>query len=107
MPLESYAPITRAYWYPVLSRTPNRAGVAPIGEQDTDQTFDDWRPGYQESGNELSLALLAGYQFGIRREGSSIQMRTAFTVFKQNINLIIAGIKGPIRKIKKPVGILS
>jgi hypothetical protein len=37
-------------------------------------TSEDWRSGYQDSGNELSIyiALIAGYQIGIRRGASSI-----------------------------------
>jgi hypothetical protein len=50
----------------------NSALGAPIGEQDTNKSSDDWHLGYQ--GNELSIyiVLLAGYQIGIRGGASSI-----------------------------------
>jgi hypothetical protein len=47
---------------------------APIGAQDTNLSSEDWRSGYQDSGNELIIyiALITGYQIGIRRGASSI-----------------------------------
>jgi hypothetical protein len=49
---------------------------APIGSQDTDQSSEHWRSGYQDSGTELCIyiAIIAGYryQIGIRRGARSI-----------------------------------
>jgi hypothetical protein len=44
-------------------------------------------------------------QIGIRRGGTSFKTRTGF--IKQNENGKIPEVKGPIRKILKPVAILS
>jgi hypothetical protein len=40
----------------------------PIGAQDTNQSSEDWRSGYQDTGSELSIyiALIAIFQLGIR-----------------------------------------
>jgi hypothetical protein len=71
-------------------RAQNGAVGAPIGAQDINQSSDDWRPGYQESGNELSiyiaheLSIYRTFQFGIRRGASSTKMKTGFV--NQNIN---------------------
>jgi hypothetical protein len=52
----------------------------PIGVQDSNQLSDNWRPGNQESGNELSkyMKLLTGYQIGILRGAKSVQLRPRF-----------------------------
>jgi hypothetical protein len=47
---------------------------APIGAQDTNQSSEDWRSGYQDSENEISMhiAHISGYHNGIRRGARSI-----------------------------------
>jgi hypothetical protein len=46
----------------------------PIGAQETNQYSEDWRSGYQDSSNKLSIyiALIPGYQIGIRQGAGSI-----------------------------------
>jgi hypothetical protein len=75
IPLASCAPITEDYWYTVHERSHSeRAVETPIGAQGTIQSSEDWHSGYQDSGNELSIyiALIAGYQIGIRQGARSI-----------------------------------
>jgi hypothetical protein len=65
--MESCAPMTGLYWYPVSSNSIRNmlfsAEDIPIGAQDSNQMPDNWRTGNQESGNERSvnMKLLAGY----------------------------------------------
>jgi hypothetical protein len=69
------------------SECQNVAVGAPIGAQDTNLSSEDWHSEYQDSCNELSIyiALINGYQTGIRQGASSISMRASF--IKQNVNL--------------------
>jgi hypothetical protein len=82
--MESCAPITGLYWFPVrsnsISKMPFSAVDSPFGAQDTSQLSENWRPGFQECGNEphLYTELLTGFQIGILRGAKSIQLRPRF-----------------------------
>jgi hypothetical protein len=71
----------------VLSgRIQNNAVGTTIGAPDSKHSSKDWRSGYQDSDNEHSIyiALLTGYQIGIREGARSVQMRAGF--IKRNFN---------------------
>jgi hypothetical protein len=86
--MESCAPITGLYWFPVRSNSIRNMHFSavdpPIGVQDSNQLSDDWRPGNLESGNEQSIymKLLTGFQISILRGAKSVQSRPRF--IKQN-----------------------
>jgi hypothetical protein len=76
--LESCAPMTGLYWFPVRSNSiqnmPCSAVDPPIGAQDSNQLSESWRSGFKESGNEQSIykKLITGYQFGILQGAKSV-----------------------------------
>jgi hypothetical protein len=65
--MESCAPMTGLYWFPVRSNSISNihfsAADPLIGVQDYNQLSNNWRAGNQESGNERSIykKLLAGF----------------------------------------------
>jgi hypothetical protein len=67
-------------------RIQNSAVGTTIGALDSKHSSWDWRPGYQDSDNEriIYIALLAGFQIGIREGARSVQMRAGF--IKRNFN---------------------
>jgi hypothetical protein len=103
--MESCAPITGLYWFPVRSNSTRSmhfsAVDSPIGAQDSNQVPYNWRPGKLESGNERSLymKLLAGFQIGILQGAKSVQLRLSF--IKQNGNFEKSqDLKGQSEKFK-------
>jgi hypothetical protein len=75
--MESCAPMTGLYWFPVRSKSirilPCSAVDSPIGAQDSNQLSENWRPENMESGNEQSIykKLITGFQIGILQGAKS------------------------------------
>jgi hypothetical protein len=93
----------------VLSaRIQNSAVWTPIGVSDSNQSSYGWRPGIQVSDNERPeyTALNTGFQIGLRARSKVLPNEIRFYKAKLKLQQFI-GIKGPIRKIKKTIAVLS
>jgi hypothetical protein len=86
----------------------NSVVLTPIGISDSNQSSYDWRPGFQLSDNERPqyTALITGFQIGIW-QGARSGLPNEIRIYEERLKLQqFTEIKGPIRKILKPVAVL-